>query len=311
MESAGTVSVIAQQRFVCVDQNMFRSDALARMVADTGFAFLVIDAAIMEMCKSPEWESTLRRSLQILSACPDRVHFALGNGELLTMEQRRMQAIAFEDMVDPENTIMLRGLLEEVARDRRGPWMGWLDRTHHGNMARMAAGHLDHERNRQMVLDLIPTIQNALSQTTLRKWRRDGLEDAERIRVVSGITSAIFPVIAENGGVTVEASEQLFNQRSYLTRYLWLRVEAIVRWIETGGAQTMRAERSTNDLVDSHYVLVGSYCDQLLTRDAGPVRADHLLRQALAVGFNWNIDVNDLSVEPNGARDTTSGTTHA
>ena len=136
-----------------------------------------------------------------------------------------------------------------------------------------------------------------MSANCLRRFRAGEVDDDERIRIVSGLTSAIFPSIMEDGGVAADIALDLFRAKSFIARHLWLRVYSMVRWIELGGSETVRPARATNDVVDGHYLLVGSYCDRLLTRETRVSIADRHLRSALAADFDWNIDVNYLSRE--------------
>jgi len=93
----------------------------------------------------------------------------------------------------------------------------------------------------------------------------------------------------------VRAADRLLKAKSYSARYMWLRVYAVVRWIERGGSESVRSERVTNALVDSYYVITGTYFDHLLTNDGDAAEIDNALRAALAPNFDWNIDVNYLT----------------
>jgi hypothetical protein len=284
-------------RYICVDQNTLRSQELADLVRDDTVQILLLDAAIMEMCKSTRWEPTVRRSLATVAAIRDRVHFVLGNGDLMKKERKVGRAICLDDLVDDEGQDALQGLLEEVRSGVRGPWFKWVERDREESMKRMAEGHLDHARNVAAIQELIPTVLKALSPNALKRLRRGDVGSEERIRIASGITSALFFGVMKDGGISEPTAKKLFQSKSYHARYLWLRVHIVIRWIQDGAFGTMSGERATNDLVDSYYVLVGSYCDQLLTKDGGPALADIELRAALATDFSWDIDVNYLTEE--------------
>ena len=75
---------LANLKTYCIDQGGFRSSALADLIESVPGRglFVVPDSAIMEMCKSDEWEATLRRSLNQLARVPNRVLFVLGHGRM-------------------------------------------------------------------------------------------------------------------------------------------------------------------------------------------------------------------------------------
>jgi len=281
---------------VCVDQNALRSEKLAQFVAETEIEFVLPDAALMEMCKSEHWERTLRHSLQSLAKAPERVHYTMGNGELLSLERALQRPLSRKELIGADSTTFLRELLYEVnEKASSGSRIDQLRLHWAERRLAMAKGHLNDEENSATIRGLITTIRDKLSAKTLRRFRAEGLGDQERISVVSGVVSEILPAIMRDQGVRVRAADRLLKAKSYSARYMWLRVYAVVRWIERGGSESVRSERVTNALVDSYYVITGTYFDHLLTNDGDAAEIDNALRAALAPNFDWNIDVNYLT----------------
>ena len=234
--------------YVCVDQNALRSDELARLVEETSVEFVLPDAALMEMCKSEQWESTLRRSLNSLAKVPERVHFALGNGDLMSKEQVLMRPLRREDVIGFEPTTFVRMLLREVNGNvPSGPGIEQLRMRWAERRQAMAEGHLNDEENAAAVRNLIPTVRDALSAETLRRFRAGKLDGHERISIISGIVSTLFSSIMREGGIDADTAEILFTAKSCLARYLWLRVYDVVRWIELGGSETANPKITTNN----------------------------------------------------------------
>jgi hypothetical protein len=280
---------------LCLDQNVLRSAELVIAARDEQNVFVLPDAAIMEMCKGDQWERATRTSLATLAQVPGRVRLTLGNGELLRFEHEHGRPVGYADLFDPEANTTIATLLREIAGGRvDGPAFTHLRETRDESLARVARGHLNNDENVASIRDLVPTIRDSLSPDALRRFRAGGITEEERIQVVSGFTAEIFTAIADDA-FPDEVAVRLFEEKSFVARHLWLRVYAIVRWIELGGAENVRPERATNDVVDSHYILIGSYCDRLMTRETRVIDADRHMRTALAPDFNWRIDLSHLA----------------
>ena len=102
-DSIGTI------RVVVVDENQLRSESIESHIANPNSVFVLPDAAIMEMAKSPQWEWMMRRALTRLSRVPTRVAMTIGNGELLRLERQRQVPLKLGDLLDTENTNHHRG----------------------------------------------------------------------------------------------------------------------------------------------------------------------------------------------------------
>lgn len=81
---------------------------------------------------------------------------------------------------------------------------------------------------------------------------------------------------------------RLVDARGYSARWLWLRVEAVTHWLAKGGREHVKAAALTNDEIDSQYVVIGSYCDGLLSKDRRACQKDARLRAAVALEMTWD-----------------------
>ncbi|MCD9026772.1 hypothetical protein LDO26_00895 [Luteimonas sp. BDR2-5] len=283
---SGVLEFEACMRTICIDQGMFRSGALRRHVAAPDTLFVVSDAALMEMCKSDDhWEDTLRRSLATLSAVPDRVFLAKGNGECLEAELASGRPLALDDLISPEATLWVRGLLHEVAEGRRGAGFAGMAAEIGAANAQARAGHLDDQGNLAGLQALVPTLRAAYSESFQKRLRAGRVGEDEYVTLVAHGAASV--VTDASLGLPEGWLAGLIAARSYLARWLWLRVEAVTEWLAVGGVEHVAAHRVTNSDIDRHYLVIGSYCDELLTRDGAVQDKDRKLRVALAQAAPW------------------------
>ena len=278
-------------RTVCVDQSMYRSPELAGLVNNPDVRFVVPDAALMEMCKSEEWEATLRRSLKILSRVPDRVVVAKGNGECMKEELDQGCSLTLDGLISTEATIWLRRLLVEVADRKRGEMFELMAAEIDNANERARQEHLDHSDNLDTLKELISTLRSAYSEEFQKRLRSGLVDEGEYVVVVS---HAATMVVDDDSMTLKQGSIDVFiKERSYVMRWLWLRVQTVTDWLASGGSDQVAAERVTNSDIDRHYLAVGSYCDELLTKDRNMQVADRRLRAALAMELSWRAELDN------------------
>ena len=75
------------KKFLVIDQNYLRDSHLEEILAsNSDLVFVLPDVAIMEMCKSSSWKTTMNRSLKVLSGNPHKVYLSIGIGEAFRYE---------------------------------------------------------------------------------------------------------------------------------------------------------------------------------------------------------------------------------
>lgn len=98
-----------------IDQNYFRQPALVQLLETDASAKIAIpDAALIEMCKSSQWESTLRRSLLPLAPYVERCICLTNVGELLSDESNNHKAFS-GSLINEKFSTVLRSLIGELA----------------------------------------------------------------------------------------------------------------------------------------------------------------------------------------------------
>jgi hypothetical protein len=279
-------------RTLCIDQGKYRSRELQELIsADEKISFIVPDAAIMEMCKSAQWEGTVRRSLKVLSDAPDRVFVTRGNGQNLSAELSLKRPLTLSDLLLPDATLWLRALLREVALETRGDIFKTLEEQVHESNARMKVGHLNHQENLTQLHSLVPTLKEAYSQEFIKRLRSGRVANDEYLAVISGMTAHIVSKISADINLSEGEAAILVEQKSYIARHFWLRIRSITDWLARGGYERVSAINVTNDDVDRHYVAIGSYCDGILSSDKNVIELDRDLRRVLHSDTLWLSDI--------------------
>lgn len=252
---------------ICLDTGALRrSPELPQVVAETDAKFVVTDASIMELCKSDQWERTIRDSLKPLSTVPERVFCTLGNGELMRAQFEGLAPLEIGDLVGEKPTMWLRALLKEIAGGTSGKTFEQMPEAIREANQRMAQGHLDHVRNREMLMELLPTIQKNVP-TELLSELRGGRMPVQDVRdLVTEFVSSFLPHL-EPPPVPKDVLETWIRRRSYVFRWTWLRARTVVEWIAKGGLDSAKPAAITNSDIDRQILTIGSYCTSLLTED--------------------------------------------
>lgn len=242
----------------------------------------------MEMCKTPaNWEGSVRAKFEYLARVPDRVVFVPGNGECMQSEWKAKMPHTLETLIDENTTRWLRNLLSEIADGTRGAaFQTMFDNIDEANRVAQQQ-HLDHDDNRNRLLELIDTFSTrGYTEDFRKRLRANRVGDDEYIASVSGAAAMVLTQISTSW--PPELMRMLVDTRAYTLRWLWLRVEAVTHWLAMGGSENANAPSLTNDEIDSQYVVVASYCDELLTKDTRAGQKDERLREALRLEAPWD-----------------------
>lgn len=83
-------------------------------------------------------------------------------------------------------------------------------------------------------------------------------------------------------GATEQEAEEFVAGDSFVLRKTISIILLALSWVKRGGIDSLPEEKATNEFMDIDYALFGSYCDEVLTRDAGVARHHSLLSAAVA-----------------------------
>ena len=251
-----------------LDQNVLRDESvlLPRVEAARkhGLLLLLPDMAIVEMTKSDQWESTTKRSLQILSGHPACVAVGQAVGPMMRQEKDSGEPVA--DIVDHELTPRFREFLGDV-KTGTGPAWDYFCRKVPEAKPQAASQSLDHARNKGIVERMMNGWKEDLSNDKLKRVHNHDREAVAELlagdRTIGMIRSGL-----ESNGYSKERAAYLASVPSVSAHLTLCFAATALRWLEYGGLASMPNERVTNDLNDVDYVLIATFCAGVVSNEA-------------------------------------------
>lgn len=236
-----------------------------------GDYIVVTDMALAEMMKSQQWESTTKRSLQILSEDPALVACSKAIGPLMKEEFDSGEPAS--SILDEEVSEKVRHLLGEV-RNGDGSTLEHVRKVIQDARELGQRQHFDHTRNKAQLTQIVRSWKEDLSADDLRAVRRG---DEERIRELLSNGEMQGTCINALVGAGYERSLAIrLTMDPSVTSHEFLTFVAIgLRWLD--GIEGADEKKITNDLADKDYIVTAHILPRPGVRRnprSGPVRTD-------------------------------------
>jgi hypothetical protein len=259
-----TPSVVAQV-FV-VDQNYFRSEELKALASGPGSKFVILDEALIEMCKAPEWENTLRGSLRTLASRPAKVVVGKSMSELLRWELEHKRSVAGH-LLDAQGTLFLQDILEGIRLGASSSKLAVMRENIEVAQREMEKIHLDHDDNKRRLVELVS--MTASTQPELAAaLRKSSLSREDRLRIIKAQGVQAARAFFEKGGVRPLEAQRMIRQRSLSLRFGLVRLWYAFDWLERQRIEGIAAPKATNEKMDYRYLVPGTFFSGgLLTRE--------------------------------------------
>lgn len=225
---------------------------------------VVTDAALIEMTKSAEGESTLRRTLAPLGLHRDVAAVSLCVSDLLEAEREGVPVV---DVIDPELVAPFRGMLADL---HVGGGVALELVNTNMSVARTYAksAYLDPGDNRRVVVDLHKAWSGALSAEKLKQLRRHDPSVRHGCLVDPELLASLAGFLNERVGLSDDAALGLVTRRSAYLVYWLTRCALALDWLEHGGIDSGTNDaRFTNDLMDVEQITIGLLAGGLWTND--------------------------------------------
>ena len=130
-----------------LDINYLRSPELATLMnAEPQAKFVIPDVAMLEMCKGPEWQRSMRESLATVSKCPDRILMSIGRVEALAYELENKRPIT-EEILPKEFQTFIRSVLKDVAAGTSNNGIATIASKIVTAQSEICANELNHAKN--------------------------------------------------------------------------------------------------------------------------------------------------------------------
>lgn len=256
------------KRYVVVDQNVLRKEALRDLVVSSrATQFVVPDLAFLELTKSLQWEKTLRGSFEILSTSSSRVVVSHSVGYALKVELTQRTPVNGR-MLDQEATGFVRDILHSVRDGSAGHGIAQIKSDPENHRGALAKDHLDHDSNKTRLNDLIASTKSMLPGEFAKRLRSKKVESSERLDVIFQVATTLLPGILVDSGFTDNKARALMKRKPMLLRYMYLKAWQCLNWIEMGGFESLSSRKVTNDQLDHEYILTATFFHGLLSEEA-------------------------------------------
>lgn len=250
-----------------VDQGWMRSPELAQLIQDEPQSrFVVPDVAMVEMSKSGNWEGTMRSSLAHFYPAAGRTFMSLSVGEALQIELQIYQSI--EPQLLPDNfTQFLRSLIKELAENRPGPSMQQIHAKFPGVFAELKANDLLESDVKPRLAGLVQPWLKGLKESVMSLLRRTPRDDRFWRSLIQANAYEFGKKVAMEAGMTGEAADAFLDAKPVVLRYLYVFTRHSLWWAVRHGWDTVASAKAQNHFLDQDYVLIGTFFDELLTKD--------------------------------------------
>jgi hypothetical protein len=276
-----------------IDTNYLRRPDLATALqsAAPGDRFVLSDTAVLETMKNAKWESTARRSFQIIAQHPQKIWLAKAPGDLLRAELATGQEM--QDITDLPMSGGFRSLLQEIASGVVGPDMAYARSNAAAAQTTLAQQQQNHAANLQGLRFAFDDIRSSIDIAGYRRIADPQQKKLVRLHRIKTLAQASIRKLADLEGKSAEPGNALANGRGILLRYQIGYYCLGFKWAVNNGLDSFPAERATNEIMDLDHALIATYFDAILTEEAS-VRE---LRQDILDVLNSNIQFEPAAAE--------------
>ncbi len=253
-------------RVFVVDQNFLRSQELRALSSEAGLKFVLLDEALLEMCKAPEWENTMRHSLRALASRPGQTRVGRSMSEALRWELHHRQSVDGH-LLHHEGTEFLQDILFGLHHGVVSGKLEVMKKTIEEAQQEMRKIHFAHESNKRDLLQLIQLI--ASTQPNLAEaLRKNKLSRDERLSIIKAQGIQLTESFLKNRGFSFRESERMIRRRSLSLRFGLVRLWYAFDWLTRLGIEGIAPEKVSNEKIDYRYVTVATFFSGgLLTRE--------------------------------------------
>lgn len=253
------------KKFMVIDQNYLRDSHLEELLALTSdFAFVLPDVALMEMCKSNLWKTTMNRSLKILSGSPRKVHVSIGISEAFKFEVSNYQSVNGH-LFNREITRAFRDLLNEVALNKDGERIEAIDRRIVQVQENLRKDELNDNENKIRLKKMMDLLK--LTPESLKDLRANRIAQQDKLSAIKEYAPLLLEEFFRQAGFPKNKARRFLNEKPMILRFMYSRIWLCLNWKEKGGLETVVSEKITNDYLDHDYILTATFFDGILSKD--------------------------------------------
>lgn len=250
-----------------VDQNFLRKSDL-KALADTypNCRFILPDVALIEMCKSPQWEDTLSKSLRILSAYPHRIRVSISVGEAINTEITTKKSI--EGRLLPKDFIpVFTELFSALSSERTSQTLALIAQKITSIQANLAHSELNHQQNKQGLEVLIEATKSLVTPEEIKSLRNGSMSREGKLNLISERAPLVLEDFFRQADFATDKARVFLKTKPMTLRFVYLKLWSCLDWIAKGGFEGLLPERATNELMDHDYILISTFFDGILSKE--------------------------------------------
>ncbi len=158
-------------------------------------------------------------------------------------------------MISAAGTDFARNLLESVRTGINGWALERIRQNPSGHRQEMAKDHLQHNYNKQRLLELIKATQTRIPVELQKRMRSGKIAVDERRNLLYEIGVTLMLEVLASRGISAQKTRSFMKQKPLVLRYLYLKAWRCMTWIEKGGIESLSDKAVTNEEIDDQYVL--------------------------------------------------------
>jgi len=285
-----------------VDQNVMRKKRLRELIADEPDSFFIVpEASLLEMCKSQNWEGTMRPSFAHFSFVGNRAFVTLTVDKAITYELDQLIPVTVQELVNIELTSFVQSLIDELSSSGRpGASMAWISSNFTEMFARLQANELNATLAKERVTEKVELLKKGLKKEVVKALRNHQYPQY-RLALIGAMAEdyVVDHLLAKK--ISPPDAFTFILGKPMVLRSAILSIRHVLDWMIMSGLDGALPERELNNLFDMEYALSASYFDDLITEDQGAVDAYTDLKEILEMRTEARIIIMNKTLTEIGA----------
>jgi hypothetical protein len=262
--------------FYVLDQGMMRSPQLIALIqCDAGARFVIPDMSLVEMLKSAEWETTMRRSLASFVPALSRIYSSVCVGEAIRIERTSRRPVTRDMLLMEDGTRWLRVIVKALSgTSGKSDITSWIEDLRPS----LVREELDAAMEKQTIQRIVNALMRDGGARMVADLRNGRMDHAAQL---GAILNEAPRLLKKFEPVSPFEARGLIASQSLLLRYYYVKLHHALWWVRRSGLQTADPKTVLNHRLDQEYILIGSFFDATLSKDRTMKELDSDLRALL------------------------------
>lgn len=228
------------------------------LLRDPKVRFVIPDTALVEMTKNEHWETTLRKSFELLWPVANRCFMSISIQEALQKELQTRRSID-GDLLPSQFRKMIRDIINGSQSERSNSTISLIKRQIVVVQHEIMANDLNEELLRAELTSSVNSLRKGMSREDLKACRHPDTGRARRLLIAKFIGDGFYEQYMKDKGVPSSVIRRLKRQKCMTLRWAYLRAHHALNWLSDDGLAHARNKTLVNDILDQDYVLTASF----------------------------------------------------